>query len=141
MSEPLILRARAAADRNAVRRALTDPAELRQWFAESVDVELPHRFAFWGRYTPEGDAPHQRLVHVDDHSLRFVWRLDGIDTTTEISIDPESASSTLVTIADAFRLSGSIGGTHEPRHAPDVLGACVGQSGRPCGGSADHAPQ
>jgi uncharacterized protein YndB with AHSA1/START domain len=99
MSEPLILRARAAAELDAVRHALTDPAELREWFAESVDVELPHRFAFWGRYTPEGDAPHQRLVHVDDHSLRFVWRLDGIDTTTEISLDPESASSTIVTIS------------------------------------------
>jgi uncharacterized protein YndB with AHSA1/START domain len=141
MSEPLILRARAAAELDAVRRALTDPAELREWFAESVDVELPHRFAFWGRYTPEGDAPHQRLVHVDDHSLRFDWRLDGIDTTTEINLDPESASSTIVTISQTdFDFSGGVGGTHEPRHAPDVLGACVGQPGRPCGGSADHAP-
>src|SRR5215510_8423104 len=99
MSEPLILRARAEAELDVVRRALTDPAELREWFAETADVELPHRFAFWGRYTPEGDAPHQRLVHVDDHSLRFVWRLDGIDTTAEISLDPESASSTIVTIS------------------------------------------
>ena len=62
-------------------------------------MELPHRYAFWGRYTPEGDAPHQRLVHIDDYSLRFIWRLDGIDTTSEISLDPESASSTIITIS------------------------------------------
>jgi hypothetical protein len=49
MSEPLILRARATADLDAVRRALTDHAELRAWFAETVDVEWPQRFAFWGR--------------------------------------------------------------------------------------------
>jgi uncharacterized protein YndB with AHSA1/START domain len=99
VNEPLILRARAAAELDVVRRALTDPAELREWFAESVDVELPKRFAFWGRYTPEGDAPHQRLLHVDDRSLRFVWRLDGIDTTSEIRLAPQSADSTIVTIS------------------------------------------
>jgi len=99
MSEPLILRARAEAELDIVRRALTDPAQLREWFAEHAEVELPHRFAFWGRYTPEGDAPRQRLVHVDDRSLRFVWPLDGIDTTTEIHLDPESARSTVVTVS------------------------------------------
>ncbi|WP_405113175.1 hypothetical protein OG559_05720 [Micromonospora sp. NBC_01405] len=69
MTEPMILRARLAAPVEAVHRALTDPAELRVWLAEHAEVELPHRYAFWGRYTPEGDAPHQRLLHADERIL------------------------------------------------------------------------
>ena len=71
MNEPMRLRARVAAPIADVWHALTDPAALRVWLAEHAEVDLPHRYEFWGRYTPEGDAPHQRLIHVDDHTLRF----------------------------------------------------------------------
>ena len=54
---------------------------LRMWFAEHVEVDRPHRCEFWGRYTPDGDAPNQRPLHVDDHTLRSSWMLDGEDTT------------------------------------------------------------
>jgi uncharacterized protein YndB with AHSA1/START domain len=54
MTEPLILRARLAAPVAEVRRALTDPAALRVWLAEHAEVDLPHRYEFWGRYTPDG---------------------------------------------------------------------------------------
>lgn len=84
MSETVVLRARTTAPVDRVRRAVTDAAELRTWLAEHATVELPDRFEFWGSHTPEGDAPHQALRHVDDHSLRFDWRIGGEDTAVEI---------------------------------------------------------
>jgi uncharacterized protein YndB with AHSA1/START domain len=99
MTEPLTLSARMAAPVKDVHRALTDPAALRVWLAEHAEVELPHRYEFWGRYTPEGDAPHQRPLHVDDHMLRFSWLLDGEDTTVEIRLEEETADSTVLTLS------------------------------------------
>ena len=81
MTEPMIHRVRLAAPIQAVRHALTDAASLRVWLAEHAEVDLPRTYAFCGRYTPDGAAPHQRLLHVDDHTLRFNWLLDGEDTT------------------------------------------------------------
>jgi uncharacterized protein YndB with AHSA1/START domain len=93
-----IVRVRAMAPAKEVRHALTDRDALRIWFAEHAAVDLPHQYEFWGRYTPEGDAPHQRLVHADDHSLRFSWLLDGVETTTEIRIEEESEASTAISV-------------------------------------------
>ncbi|GAB3171167.1 uncharacterized protein YndB with AHSA1/START domain [Micromonospora palomenae] len=101
MSDLLKLGARLAAPVEAVRRALTDPAELRVWFAEHAEVELPRRYEFWGRFTPEGDAPHQRLLHADDDTLRFAWLLDGVETTSEIALTPEGPGSTLLTLTQS----------------------------------------
>ncbi len=96
-------RIRIAAPPRAVHRALTDPAALRVWLAEHAEVELPDRYQFWGRFTPNGEAPHQRLHHVDDSSLRFDWELDGVPTTVDIGLTAESApdgasGSTLLTL-------------------------------------------
>ncbi|MEV4513629.1 SRPBCC domain-containing protein [Dactylosporangium sp. NPDC049525] len=96
-------RLRIAAPPSAVHRALTDPAALQVWLAEHAAVDLPDRYEFWGRFTPDGAAPHQRLLHVDDTSLRFDWELDGIATTVDIDLAAESGSggdseSTLLTI-------------------------------------------
>ncbi|WP_440103256.1 SRPBCC family protein [Streptosporangium sp. H16] len=98
MSEPMKLSARVTAPLKAVHHALTDPGELRVWLAEHAEVELPHRYAFWGRHTPGGAAPHQRPLHVDDHTLRFSWQLGGEETTVEIGLEEESAESTIVTL-------------------------------------------
>ncbi|MGI5212903.1 SRPBCC family protein [Plantactinospora sp. CA-290183] len=98
MTAPLKLRARANAPITAVRHALTDADALRGWLAEHAEVDLPHRYEFWGRFTPEGDAPHQRLLHVDDHTLRFTWLLGGEETTTEIRLEEESATSTVISL-------------------------------------------
>ncbi|MGC4805097.1 SRPBCC domain-containing protein [Micromonospora sp. DT233] len=108
MTEPMTLRARLAAPADAVHRALTDPAELRVWLAEHAEVELPHRYAFWGRYTPSGDAPHQRLLHVDDRTLRFAWLLDGVETSTEISLTPEGESTILTLRQSHFDFAEAI---------------------------------
>src|SRR3954470_15458612 len=95
---------RIAAPPSAVHRALTDPAALQVWLAEHAEVDLPGRYQFWGRFTPDGEAPHQRLLHVDDSSLRFEWELDGVPTTVDIGLIAESGpdganGSTLLTIA------------------------------------------
>ncbi|WP_049566051.1 SRPBCC family protein [Nonomuraea sp. SBT364] len=99
MSEPMILRARVQAPVKEVRNALTDPALLRVWLAEHAEVSLPDRFAFWGRDTPEGDAPHQRLLHADDHTVRIAWTLDGVETTAELGVEEETPDSTIVTVS------------------------------------------
>lgn len=101
MSEPMVLRARAAAPIKEVRHALTDADALRGWFAEHTEVDLPHRYEFWGRYTPEGEAPHQRLLHADENTLRFTWLLDGVETSTEIRLAEEGPESTVVTLSQS----------------------------------------
>lgn len=88
MNEHLRLRARVDAPLETVRRALTDAEALRTWLAEHAEVDLPHRYAFWGRYTPDGAEPHQRVLHVDDRTLRLEWTVKGQATTTEIMLAP-----------------------------------------------------
>jgi uncharacterized protein YndB with AHSA1/START domain len=99
MSEPMIIRARVDAPVKEVRHALTDAATLRLWLAEHAEVELPERYAFWGRTTPEGDAPHQRPLHVDDTTVRFAWLLDGVDTTVEFGLEEDGPETTIVSVS------------------------------------------
>ncbi|GAA2637447.1 SRPBCC family protein [Paractinoplanes durhamensis] len=90
-------RIRIAAAPAAVHRALTDPAALQIWLAERAEVELPGRYEFWGRFTPDGEAPRQRLLYADDSSLSFEWELDGVTTVVSIELEAEN-ESTLVTL-------------------------------------------
>lgn len=101
MNETMRVRVRALAPLADVRRALTDPEALRTWLAEHVEVDLPHRYAFWGRYTPDGDAPHQRPLHVDERTLRFSWLLGGEDTTVEFGLEEESTTSTVISLSQS----------------------------------------
>ncbi|MEV1333286.1 SRPBCC family protein [Micromonospora costi] len=112
MSEPVKLHARLAAPIDTVRRAITDAAALRVWLAEHAEVELPGRYEFWGRYTPDGDVPHQRPLHVDDDTLRLAWVLDGVETTTEFQLRAESPESTVITLSQShFSFEEAISGT------------------------------
>ncbi|MFB9903182.1 SRPBCC family protein [Allokutzneria oryzae] len=99
MSDPMVHRARLEAPVADVRRALTDPVALRVWLAEHAEVELPHRFEFWGRHTPDGDAPHQRLLRADDTTLSFTWTLDDTETVVTIELAAEGADATLLTLS------------------------------------------
>ncbi|MEU7831134.1 MULTISPECIES: SRPBCC family protein [unclassified Nonomuraea] len=99
MSEPMTVRARVQAPVKEVHHALTDAATMRLWLAEHAEVQLPDRYGFWGRHTPEGDAPHQRPLHVDDHTVRFSWLLDGVDTTVEFGLEEESPETTIVSVS------------------------------------------
>ena len=98
MTEPMTLRARVNAPIKEVHHALTDAAQLRIWLAEHSEVDLPDRYEFWGRHTPEGGAPHQRPLHVDDRTVRFAWVLDGEETTTEFTLEPDG-DATVITLS------------------------------------------
>jgi hypothetical protein len=61
MTEPdLRLRAVVPASTKVTYEALTDPAALRVWLAEHADVDLPGKFQFWGRFTPDGPKATSR---------------------------------------------------------------------------------
>jgi uncharacterized protein YndB with AHSA1/START domain len=101
MTEPLRLRARVDAPLDEVRRALTDAAALRVWLAEHAETDLPDRYEFWGRYTPDGAAPHQRVLHADDRTIRLEWTVNGTATTAELAIEPETDTSTLISVSQS----------------------------------------
>lgn len=87
MTEPdLRLRAVVPAPLKVAYEALTDPAALRVWLAEHAAVELPDRYEFWGRFTPDGAEPHQRVLHASERTLRFAWTVDGVETTVELTL-------------------------------------------------------
>ncbi|WBB47458.1 SRPBCC family protein [Verrucosispora sp. WMMA2044] len=112
MTEPMTFAVRLGAPIARVRRALTEPAELRVWLAEHAEVELPERYEFWGRYTPEGDAPHQRVLHADDDRLRLAWLLDGVETTTEITLSAEGSDATVLRLSQThFDFNDVVNGT------------------------------
>src|ERR671938_2046797 len=92
------LRAVVPAPPKSVYEALTDPAALRVWLAEHADVDLPGKYEFWGRFTPDGAEPHQRVLHVDERTIRFAWTLDGVETTTQIEWADDEAG-TLITLS------------------------------------------
>jgi uncharacterized protein YndB with AHSA1/START domain len=87
----------------AVFKALTDPDDLAEWFAESAEVDLDaNRYAFWGRYAPQGDEPHQQLVAATPASLlRYTWSLDGAPSTVELTIEPDGDGSVVTLSHDA----------------------------------------
>jgi uncharacterized protein YndB with AHSA1/START domain len=99
MTEPMTLRARARVPLAAARQAITDPTTLRLWLAEHVEVDPPDRFEFWGRTTPDGEPGRQKLLHLDDDGVRFAWTLDGVDTTTELSVAELPAGESAITVA------------------------------------------
>ncbi|GAA3886858.1 hypothetical protein GCM10022243_59550 [Saccharothrix violaceirubra] len=94
MSETLTLRIRTTASPERVHQALTTAADLEAWLAEHASAAP---FGFWGRYTPEGDAPHQEVVHVDARTLRFTWKVGGETTDVAFSLTPWE-SGTLITL-------------------------------------------
>jgi uncharacterized protein YndB with AHSA1/START domain len=105
MTEPdaefdLRLRAVVPASLKDTYEALTDPAALRVWLAEYAEVDLPGRYEFWGRFTPDGAQPHQRVLHVDERTIRLAWTVDGVQTTTQIEV-AEDEDGTLVTLSQS----------------------------------------
>ena len=85
------LRAVLAAPPAEVFEALTSPAQLRKWFAEEATAE-----GFWGRWTPQGDKPHQTVTTAEPHShLQFEWLLDDVQTTVDIGLTPSGTGTEL----------------------------------------------
>ena len=98
MTEPdLRLRAVVPAPPKVVYEALTDPAALRVWLAEHADVDLPGKYEFWGRFTPDGAEPHQRVLQVDERTIRFGWTVSGVESEVGFEL-AEDEDGTLVTL-------------------------------------------
>jgi uncharacterized protein YndB with AHSA1/START domain len=101
MKEPdLRLRAVVPAALKVTYEALTDPAALRVWLTEHADVDLPGKYEFWGRTTPDGAEPHQRVLHVDERTIRFAWAVEGVESTVEFEL-AEDVDGTLVTLTQS----------------------------------------
>ena len=101
MTDPdLRLRAVVPAPPKVVYEALTDPAALRVWLAEHAHVDLPGTYEFWGRFTPDGAEPHQRVLHVDERTIRFAWTVEGVESTVEFEL-AEDEDGTLVTLSQS----------------------------------------
>ncbi|MFD8492653.1 SRPBCC domain-containing protein [Amycolatopsis sp. NPDC059657] len=99
MTEPdLRLRAVVPAPLKVTYEALTDPAALRVWLAEHAEVDLPGKYEFWGRFTPDGAEPRQRVLHADERVIRFGWTVEGVEATVEFEL-AEDEDGTLVTLS------------------------------------------
>ena len=139
MTDLMTMRMRVGAPPEDVHRALTDAAQLRIWLAEHAEVELPDRYAFWGRFTPEGEAPRQRPLHVDDRTLRFAWPLDGQETTVELKLEPDGEDATVIALSQThFSREEMLSGQQHARADAHVLGSLARQPGRPHGGPRAH---
>jgi uncharacterized protein YndB with AHSA1/START domain len=67
-------------------------------------VALPDRYEFWGRYTPDGAEPHQRVLHAGERTLRLAWTVDGVETRVEFTLTEnaaEDAGGTLLTLTQS----------------------------------------
>lgn len=102
--------------------ALTDPAELSRWFAESVDVSLGvgGRFRFWGKHTlgcPTADEATQSIQRIEPgRLLEFSWAIDGVPTEVLITVAPEGEGSQLTV---RHTVSGDLGGRPRQRELID----------------------
>jgi uncharacterized protein YndB with AHSA1/START domain len=105
----------APADR--VFAALTEPAELQQWFAEQVEVDARAGGVFraWGRHTygsPGRPAGGGRITAFEPgRTLAFEWTFDGVPSEVRWQVDPDgkdAAGTSALTLLHAFaRRSGA----------------------------------
>lgn len=90
-----------AAPAATVFAALTEPAQLTQWFAEQADVHAAAggHYTFWGRHTlnaPSAGDARQRITRFEPgRALGFAWPLYGVPTTVEIALAPEGNDTRL----------------------------------------------
>src|SRR5262249_60840822 len=77
---------------------MSDQAGLRVRRAGRAGVELPAKSEFGGRRRASGPEPHQRVLYVDERTIRLAWTVDGVETTTEFEL-AEDEGGTLVTLS------------------------------------------
>ena len=77
-----------------VWRALTEPGELRRWFAEGADVDARAggKYRFWdGRIPgmPPRERAHQRITRFDaGREIAFEWEIEGVETEAILVVEP-----------------------------------------------------
>jgi uncharacterized protein YndB with AHSA1/START domain len=91
---------------DVVFRALIDPAELTQWFAEDVQIEPRTNgvYRFWGRHTlgtPPHDAARQTITrYAPNSALAFSWPINDVDTDVTIALEPVEKGTKLTLTHD-----------------------------------------
>ena len=84
-----------------VFRALTDPAELREWLSEHAEVELRAggRFAMWGRYTPGMPAARHDgdllISVIENERIEFSWQFLGVPSIVALSCGADGEATSL----------------------------------------------
>jgi len=87
--------ATVAAPREAVFAALTDPEQLRRWFADQLEVDPSPNGAwrFWGRHLLGAAAdphPDDRLLELEAPArVRYAWSLEGCPTEVRLDLSGE----------------------------------------------------
>jgi len=84
--------------------ALTDPAELTQWFAENAEVEprVGGAYRFWGKFTygaPSREQADQTITQfAPNQALAYSWRIHGRDSEVSfvIEADPDKAGASIL---------------------------------------------
>lgn len=80
--------------------ALTEPAQLRAWFAEHVEVEARNggAFRFWGRHTygaPGRSEAQQRISRIEPpRLLAYGWRIAGCQSEITLALEPADVDGT-----------------------------------------------
>lgn len=104
-----------SADPATVFAALTEPAALRQWFADQVRVEprVGGAWQFWGRHsigTPPGPHSDDRLLEfTPPRQLRYAWTLEGCPTVVTLTLTGgESGGGPTSTLAVRHELAGPL---------------------------------
>jgi len=93
-----IFRIAAPADR--VFRALTNPDELRHWFAEHAEVQLRPggSYAFWGVLSPwtPRERATQKIIEVQpDRLLSYSWHWRELDGTVTLTLNSSGSATSL----------------------------------------------
>lgn len=96
--------AKLAATPERAFRALTEPSELTQWFAERVDVTLKPggAYRFWGKYTlgcpTEKDADQSVVSFQSPRELTFAWIIHRVPTEVSMTLEPNDEEGTTLSL-------------------------------------------
>lgn len=90
-----------AAPPDTVFDALVDPLQLTRWFSERADVDVANgRYAFWGRFTPDGagrsDERVSQVSAVPNERLNYRWSLYGCETDVLLALRPHAGGTDVV---------------------------------------------
>jgi uncharacterized protein YndB with AHSA1/START domain len=87
--------------------ALTDTAELTQWFCEHAEIALEaRRYDFWGRFTPEAPERnrgyHPLLTFGPTQRLVFGWQLYEVETIVDIRVEDKGGGTHVTLLHEGF---------------------------------------
>ena len=113
--------AKLAAPAERVFAALSEPAQLRGWFAEHVEMEPKSggAFRFWGRYTygapTRAQATQQLTRYTQPRELAFTWTLHDQQSEVRVVLepDPETPGGTLLKGTHTFTQAPAISRARE----------------------------